>query len=171
MRQFLSRARVPQNEIAALIQTIFASELIAPSLRIWLVSPWLRDVEVFDNRSGGFSSLEPEWDGRMVRISELLAALVRRGAIVRLVSLANESEVPDALRQSLPSDLRTRVHHLGRGNLHVKGLLTSRSFLSGSMNFTNRGIKILDEMLTYHTEPDKLAQHALQFEQHYGGEP
>jgi hypothetical protein len=43
-RQFLQSAVDTRNAVRELLQIVFASELLAPSRCLWLVSPWLREV-------------------------------------------------------------------------------------------------------------------------------
>ena len=62
------------HEARDLIEAIFASELIRPSQRLWLVSPWISDLPVIDNTSESFSGLDPDWGARPVLLSEVLSA-------------------------------------------------------------------------------------------------
>ena len=43
-------------EIRELLEGIFVAELLVPSESIWLVSPWISDIDILDNRCGQFSS-------------------------------------------------------------------------------------------------------------------
>ncbi len=43
------------SEVRELLETVLVSELIMPSPTIWLVSPWITDLEILDNRSAAFS--------------------------------------------------------------------------------------------------------------------
>ena len=45
------------RQVTDLLQTIFASEIVAPSSRLWIVSPWISDIPVVDNRANSFTSL------------------------------------------------------------------------------------------------------------------
>ena len=48
-RQLHSTPR--RYEIPDLLQTIFAALLLSPSRNLWLVSPWISDIPVLDNRT------------------------------------------------------------------------------------------------------------------------
>ena len=43
-----------------LLQMLFLSELLAPSRCLWLVSPWISDIPVIDNRIERLSRLRAE---------------------------------------------------------------------------------------------------------------
>ena len=60
-REFKTATGTPKI-IKELLQMIFAAELLKASQKpIWIVSPWLSNGEVFDNRSGYFTEINPDW--------------------------------------------------------------------------------------------------------------
>ena len=77
-RDFKGRMRA-EHEVESLLQTIFAAELIAPSKVIWLISPWISDVQCSTTalvRSPGSSHAGAA--GRSC--SQTLTAIMRRGS-------------------------------------------------------------------------------------------
>ena len=66
-REIVRRSRYARNEVRELLQSIFVSELLRPSKEIWLVSPWLSDIEVVDDTAAqigvGASGRSPAGDG------------------------------------------------------------------------------------------------------------
>jgi hypothetical protein len=163
-----------ESEVANLLQSILAAELVAPSSELWLVSPWISDIPVIDNRSAGFSTIEPSWGRRLVLLSEALSTLIKRGT--RVVVATRPDEHNDrflyALRTAAASaglSERLLVHQDGREALHEKGLLGEDYFVSGSMNFTESGIRLNDEALTFEMDESAVAHARLHFRQHYGG--
>src|SRR5947209_18482515 len=68
-----------------LFQTLFAAELINPSPKLWLFFAWISDVEILDNSARQFAALEPDWPAAPIRLSDLIRALLRRGASIRLI--------------------------------------------------------------------------------------
>jgi hypothetical protein len=53
-----SQAR-SSEEAARLLAALFATELVAPSTCLWLVSPWISNVPVIDNETATFDALAP----------------------------------------------------------------------------------------------------------------
>src|SRR4029079_15360433 len=70
-----SRGR-SRNEARELLQFFFASELVSPSKTLWLVSPWLRDIELFDSAAGAFADLFPDAPKRVIRLTDVLRSLL-----------------------------------------------------------------------------------------------
>lgn len=50
--------------IQELLQTMFVAEVVKPGEEIWIVSPWISNVVLIDNRTGSFDALNPEWGRR-----------------------------------------------------------------------------------------------------------
>ena len=69
-------------------------------------------------------------------------------------------------RVAEPDGLPLRLH--SAEDLHEKGILGDWFYLSGSMNFTESGIRINDELLTFELAEAVVAQARLHFRQHYG---
>ena len=45
--------------IKELLQSMFIGELLQTGQEIWLVSPWISNVVLIDNRTGNFDTLNP----------------------------------------------------------------------------------------------------------------
>ncbi|WP_413769858.1 phospholipase D-like domain-containing protein DpdK, partial [Vibrio vulnificus] len=75
-----------QGEILDVLSSLFVTEVIQPSETLWLVSPWVTDLELLDNRTGNFDYLEPAWGQRMVQITELLTRMMANGGRLNLVT-------------------------------------------------------------------------------------
>src|SRR4051794_25409881 len=71
-----------QNEVRELLQAVFVGELLAPSICIWLVSPWVSDIPIIDNRAGAFDALDSTWGPRQVRLLEILQRCLAVGTAV-----------------------------------------------------------------------------------------
>ena len=67
------------RQVPDLLQNIFVAELLSPSSCLWLVSPWVSDIPVIDNRTNGFLSFEPRWVRSLVSLSQVLAKLLELG--------------------------------------------------------------------------------------------
>jgi hypothetical protein len=169
----IHKAPGQQHDVADLLQTIFALELAAPSGGLWLVSPWISDIPVIDNRAGDFATvLDPAWGDRWITLSEVLARLVTLGTHV-VLGVRWEHEFTDAFvsRTEELARLGTadRLTVIRREDLHHKGLLTDRCHLGGSMNFTFNGIALLQETIRYTTDGAELADLRIEYNANWGG--
>ena len=156
--------------IQELLQTMFVGELLQPGEEIWLVSPWISDVVLIDNRAGSFDALNPEWGRREIRLADVLITLMNRGTRVRIVTRNDSSN--DAFRtrigelakeHGLETQISVRIHE----QLHTKGIMLSRGLLMGSMNLTYNGMVINDEWVEFSIDRQELARTRLEFD-HYG---
>lgn len=160
-----ARAR---NEARELLELMFSAELLVPSSCVWVVSPWLRDVVVIDNRSGAYSSLGADLPRTELRLSRVLAELANRGTQVVIATRPGPDggQVGDGVRARARED---RVRVLTMPELHTKGIVGGRCALVGSMNLTHNGIEQLTELVQFTTDASSVASLRLQFQQHYGG--
>lgn len=150
-----------------LLQTMFVSEMLDTQGRLWIVSPWVSNVVMIDNRSGNFDSLNPDWGRREVRLAEVLAALMARGSSVVLVTRGieiNQAFVGALREQAERNGITDQLTVVLRGELHTKGIVLSRSLLLGSMNLTFYGIEINDESIEFCIDPEDVAHARLEFE-------
>jgi len=162
-----------QDDVKELLQAVFVGEALAPSRCLWLVSPWISDIAVVDNRAGAFDALDSSWGQRLLRLSELLARNLRLGSTVvvatrpvthntlfldQLAGMAAEFGVASALRVNEAEEL------------HEKGLLGDDFYLGGSMNLTYGGVELLEETVTFDTAPSVVAEARLTFYERWGGD-
>jgi hypothetical protein len=171
LRQVFKTSRHCQREVRDILQGVFVGELLKPSGELWIVSPWVSDVEIIDNRTGEFSALDPRWTQRQIRLGEVLTALVDRGG--RLVLVTRVDERSASLSGLLTDQCRIkawgdRFRLVERPDLHRKGVLTDGCYLAGSMNLTHNGIAVLDETIWYDTNPERIAKARLDFQKEYG---
>jgi phosphatidylserine/phosphatidylglycerophosphate/cardiolipin synthase-like enzyme len=155
--------------IQELLQSMFVAELLISKGELWLVSPWISNVVLIDNRSGNFDALNPEWGRREVRLVDVLVALMTRGATVRIVTRDDETNRPLINKLGEVAAQLALEHQLSitlRGKLHTKGVLLSTSLLMGSMNLTYNGMEINDEWIEFSLDTEDLARTKLEFEQY-----
>jgi len=166
------RSRGRAGELQQLLQSIFAAELLSPSACLWLVSPWVGDPPIFDNRSGLFSSLEPTWPKRVIRLSSALESLLVRGGTLVAATRPGKSQPSNLTflahmrrwdRQGLPVRLTESE------DLHEKGLLGDGFYLNGSMNFTTAGVQFNQELLVLQTDAQTIATNRLALRDRWGG--
>ena len=156
--------------IQDLLQSLFVSELLHPSRKLWIAFGWISDIVVLDNRSRQFAPLQPDWPATDIRLSTVLEALVARGGAVALVLRDVEHnriflEKIAALRKRYPYQLRVALDV----DVHEKGLVGDDFLLSGSMNLTYNGITKSDEHLTLRTDRASVEEWRLVLEQKWGG--
>ena len=166
-RRIFKTATSSQNEIRELFQFVFVSEMLSPGERIWLVTPWISNVPILDNRSGLFSTLNPSWGKGQIRLNEFLINLLSFGTEVVIVTR------PDDHCKNFIGNLKDEADTLGgyenlkviwRQELHTKGVLTPKALVTGSMNLTNNGLDLLDEQVTFDTDPRDISQGRINFE-------
>lgn len=169
-RQILRTRSGSRQQIRGLLESLFVAELLSPSPRIYLVSAWIRDIQVLDNQAGSFRGLDSSWGQRTLRLTEILRILIGRGS--ELVLAVRKETGNEDFAQRLIRDLseteRARVKVVIRPDLHVKGILGQGYAITGSMNFTNNGVENNEEFLRYETDPQNLAELTVEFEQAYG---
>lgn len=158
------------REIIDLMQSIFVSELLSPSRCLWIVSPWISDIPLIDNRSNQFLTLEPNWARKKVVFSEVLAHLLQRGTTIHIATK------PDAKNRTFLQAIQERSLgaekleiHLSAA-LHSKGILGDDFYLSGSMNITFNGIEFADESVQFHVDPEVVSGKRIDFLNWWGGE-
>ena len=148
-----------------IFQNLFAAELVSPSPKIWLFFAWISDVEILDNSARRFAALEPDWPAAPIRLSQVLRALLARGAQVRLVIREHgHNEYFISRLSSLKERYGDLVKWRVEKDFHAKGLLGVDYFLSGSMNLTLSGISVNGEHLVLRTDPAAIAEQAEQLE-------
>ncbi len=174
-RRIFKSAVTSQNLIRELLQLMLLSELVAPGgERVWLVSPWISNVAILDNRTAGFNAVNPEWGAREIRLVEIAVELMIRGCPLGIATSLDEHNGPFlyALTEAAAeAGLSEKLTVVRRKNLHTKGILLRRGLLTGSMNLTHRGLELNDETVTYDTTTQSLAQARISFESYLEASP
>jgi phosphatidylserine/phosphatidylglycerophosphate/cardiolipin synthase-like enzyme len=157
--------------VSDLLQTLFTAELLSPSRCLWIVSPWISDVPILDNRTNAFSTIVWDWPRGRVPLSSVLVHLLRRGSTVRIAArpIEHNSEFLRHLRLACGA-AGERLQIVETDTLHEKGILGDGFYLSGSMNITYNGLTFNDEALHLFTSPDTLAMKRHLYTQWWGGE-
>lgn len=147
--------------IRELLQMMFLSELLAPSRNIWVVSPWISDVPILDNRSGSFDVMNPEWHRREIRLIDLTLQVLTGGSRVIIVTRPdahNPAFLDQLTERAEETSLKDNLTLVQREHLHTKGILTDSGLLLGSMNLTFRGFELNDEVIEYDTSLQRIAE-------------
>lgn len=163
-----------REEIRDLLESLLATELMLPGQELWIVSPWISDLPLLDNRSGGYSGLEPSWPKRRISLAEVLAYTLRSSSqiVIRIITRPDihNTRFCSRLRHlaSMDGNEQRLVIDDQRENLHTKGLAGSRFAFIGSMNFTHNGIEVLEETVQLETQTSRVAQFLVNLHGHYG---
>ena len=167
-RRIFKSSVTSQNLIRELLQLMLLGELLAPGReRAWLVSPWISNVMLFDNRAGGFGSVNPEWANREIRLSEVAVDLMVRGTPLGVATshdMHNDAFISTLSDTANETGVLENLLVVRRQHLHTKGMLMKRGLLTGSMNLTYNGLEINDEMVIFDTTLTTLAEARLNFE-------
>jgi hypothetical protein len=167
-RRIFKSAVTSQNLIRELLQMMLLGELLSPGgQRTWLVSPWISNIMLFDNRAGGFGTINPEWGNREIRLVEVLTDMMARGTTLGIATSMDPHNDPliAALTTAVEEGgLSDQLKIVRRQHLHIKGVLLKRGLLTGSMNLTYNGLELNDEMVVYDTTPKTLSEARINFE-------
>jgi phosphatidylserine/phosphatidylglycerophosphate/cardiolipin synthase-like enzyme len=153
------------------LQSIFIAELIHPSRRLWISSPWISDIELIDNRARQFGTLCPDWPATRIRLSRVFETILERGG--NLVIIVNDAAHNDEFMsrmQPLERFYNSQVRLVRSSLLHEKGILGDWFSLAGSMNLTYRGVYINQEYLIYTCDSSRVAERRIAFENRWGTE-
>lgn len=177
-RVIAKNTRAASRHVRDALQTIFAGLLLDPPPRLWLVSAWVTDAAVIDNRAGEVSALVPTWPEREIVLSEVLAELAIRRT--RMVIATNDHHA----NEGFAAAMRLATNLAGRDNavrldrrpvvefsedplLHRKRLVTDEVSLMGSMNFTYSGYERNAEDLRIDVESAEVAARVNELHQLY----
>jgi hypothetical protein len=150
-----------REELADVLQTLMVSELMNPSKPLWIVSPWISDVELLDNRVDQFSGLVPDLSSRWVRLGEILTRAIAGGGSVVVATRPDDHNMKfvNSFESSVAAvDASERLTVRFATDLHEKGILTDRLHLSGSMNLTFNGLRRLEEAVQVNADPESVAR-------------
>jgi phosphatidylserine/phosphatidylglycerophosphate/cardiolipin synthase-like enzyme len=159
LRKIFKNATTSQAAVLDALAFVFTQELLLPSEDVFVVTPWISNIPILDNRHGGFMSLNPEWGRVEIHLVDVLVSLATRGAQLHMHVGTDqhnryvESRLKDALADAGVSNKCLWKEH---PYLHTKGILTDQVLVSGSMNFTRNGIRVLDEFVEICFAPEQV---------------
>ena len=163
--------RANTGHVADLLQSIFLAELLNPSEELWIMSPWISDIPIIDNRGNQFTHLHPAWEGSRVKLSAVVFQLLLKGAAVYLVTRPEEHNVTFLGNlNNLLGNKGYPLHIREVQEFHEKGILGGDYYLSGSMNLTYYGITLNEEVLHYFTDSEIIAEKKLFVRDRWGVE-
>ena len=157
-----------------LLQNIFISELLKPSKNpVWLVSPWMSNVAIIDNRSGCFDIINPDWRGQFVKLEDIILHMYSVDTELNIVTNKDEHNdyfLTNLKRRLSDFDKKNNIIIKQRERLHLKKcLVNDYGTISGSMNITFNGIHINDEEIIYSINRAHIDEDRQILEREYGG--
>jgi hypothetical protein len=160
-------AERPNRSIAEALEALAVAELIKPGRRFMVISPWISDFPIIDNRGGKFSALDRTWSASRINFSSYLRALLRRGVGVSVACGEGRTEIEfverlhkGARQDGTQARLTVRVSQLDPARIleHEKALIAEGWAVHGSMNLTYRGVEVNGELVTISTDPSHVAE-------------
>ena len=161
------------SEASELLAGLFTAEVTAPGKCLWLVSPWISDVELIDNSAGAFGALS-RFGKRPIRLTEVLVSLASRGChvVVGTTSDPHNTRFVERLKH-LSADLRVvdriTITIDESEQLHTKAITGDDYALSGSMNITYNGIEVREELVQLRLDETFVAQAKMDAYERFGG--
>ncbi len=161
------------QEVIRMLEALFVAELASPSRCLWIVSPWISDVPLIDNSTGHYDFFSGS-DWKTIDLSEVLAELCSRGS--QIVVATTDAPTNRPFLETLERRFQERdlidslIVTVGSADVeHVKLIVGDRFVVSGSMNFTFRGLFVRDEMIELKTDPQAVADARLFVHGEFGG--
>ncbi|MFF8961902.1 phospholipase D-like domain-containing protein DpdK [Streptomyces globisporus] len=133
--------------IDSMLSAALMAEMLIPSHDLWLVSPWITDVQVIDNSHGTYDSFFGDVPPSSWRLSDALLRIAGAGAHIHVVTRPDPHN--DAFLRRIEALELDRVHVQRDPDVHEKTLCGQEWILTGSMNYTMRGMAKNDELVTY----------------------
>jgi phosphatidylserine/phosphatidylglycerophosphate/cardiolipin synthase-like enzyme len=160
MRLIHRTAASSSRDIGECLAGLLLSELLNPGKRMSVVSPWMSDFPVLDNRGGKFAAVDAAWTASWVPFSSVLRALLVRGVVVKIACGEGDREDDLLARLGQGAKLDGSADRLvtfrpPREHLvfsHEKALIADSWAVYGSMNLTYRGVTINGELITVTTD-------------------
>ena len=149
-----------------MLQSLFVAELLVPSRPLWILSPWISDLELIDNRGGRFSGIEPNWPNAGIRLMSILKAIASRGGQVTIVT--NDTPHNDEFERRLQRLAIPSLRFVRDALIHTKGIVGEQFMIAGSMNLTYGGVYRNDEHVLYDTEPSRIHEWRVELRQRWG---
>lgn len=171
IRRVMTGGDGPTSEVQSILDLFFGLEVLEPSAPLWIVSAWLSDVPVLDNRGGALLSVAPGLPTRRVGVVDVLSSLIHRGGDVRVVvrDEPHNRTIVGRLREleqrTTPGSITVEV----RENLHDKLLVSEHLLIEGSMNLTHRGALANEEGVRVIGESEDIARQRAELERKFGG--
>lgn len=152
LERTLRTSRVTGIKVDPVLKAVLLAELLWPSEQLWLVSPWISDVVALDNSRGDYDGLFEGSVARGYTLAEALTTIIANGASLAVVTRPARHNTPflDKLTRLVDgTGNRHRLEIVQGADVHEKTFCGHDWIISGSMNYTIRGLEINDEATSY----------------------
>jgi len=166
-RRIFKTKNTGKSTLKELLLGLFVSELFNPSPKVWIVSPWISDITVIDNTGGNFNTINPDWSGKKISLSDVIIQMLSMSSKVYIISnldLHNKTFFEKIKMRAKEEGFFDGLTTLNRPDLHAKGIITNNGSLSGSMNITFRGLELNEEKIEYFIGRDAIQEDLIQCE-------
>jgi len=167
-RQIMA-AKGQSNVPGELIQSMLATELLQPSPELWIVSPWITNINVIDNSGRRFGYLDSRWEQGPVTLAKYLNTFIERDK--KFIAVMNEDSHNLAFigaLEALGLAEHPNVTLIKTPSIHAKGIVTHHFSLTGSMNITYSGVNLNAERIVYTTDQSQVHETLAQFNSYLG---
>lgn len=151
------------NQLRRLLESLFALQLLSPSPKLYLYSPWISNIGLIDNRSGRFRSIIPFAEDVIYKVSDILELLAKKGSHIRIIARPNDSRTSAVLESLAHENIEIKL----APNFHEKSITCDSFFFRGSMNLTYFGTNINDEHIEISDDAIKIAQALLEAQERW----
>lgn len=160
------------HEVGELLESLFTRLAAFPDQCVWIVSPWISDIPIVDQRFASVPGLAMLGQRRLTMV-EVLGRLAEIGTTV-VVALRDDAINQSMLRRLtvLAADDRTQgrlLVHPTDNTHHDKTMVGDDFVITGSMNFTISGTFFNDERVEYTTDPASVAEARLDLHARFPG--
>ena len=164
-RRIKATSKNKSSKVLNILCSIFVLELLSPSEKIYLFSPWITDVKLMNSSFGQFRSILPGFGEQQISLSILLNTLAERGSNIYIHS--RPSSESNRYTKLFLDELVKKVNIQLIENLHEKIFLTDTFFFRGSMNFTYSGLYLNDEHVEITSDVQEIAHAKLDAKQRW----
>ncbi|RFU70013.1 phospholipase D-like domain-containing protein DpdK [Bacillus sp. V59.32b] len=142
--------------------SLFVAEAMNPSPELYLISPFLSNSPLIENRNNQYTDVFPLIKSKTIYLSDILSTLAWKGVSVRVIC-DNDRDETKPLIDALYHQVKFRKLEQN----HDKGLVSNNVFVHGSMNFTYSGIYLNKESLRTTTELSEINEALISFRQRW----
>jgi hypothetical protein len=151
-RTLLASGVAGDRELDSLLQAIWAAESLRPSSRLEIVADGIVDCVALDNRSGRFGGIDPSWEDREVRLSDVWLRMLRHGAQIHLTT-ESVAVVTRLRAKAADSGITSeRLHHGRPSEAPRWGVFGDGYRLSGRIRWEIEGPRFVGSAVTFEVE-------------------
>lgn len=153
----------PRNGLAIsdLLTATLLSELCRPSAELWVVTGWITDIPVLNNRHRQYDAVLGPLARSSVLLSEVLAELAQRGTHIHVAVREVDHNVRFVKR--IEGRIASKELSLySSPDLHEKIIVGDDWVMKGSMNFTWNGVQVNEENIDFEVNQGTAATQRLE---------